>query len=291
MPPQDPASDFKDLSEQQLKFASWYVYHKILLSKIFIGFLILLNVIFWGYGLYGLTNYYLIDGPRFNQAMRELGRFPNFSAINAKTEPQSLGVGITEVLSAGKGKYDLAAKVSNSNPVWYAEFDYDFVADGKALPTRHGFILPGEEKFLINLGVESTSRVRQASLELSNLHWQRIDPHVIPDYSAWKGERFNFVFEDVKFLPAVIRDTITVSRVTFNAKNLTAYGFWDVGFYIFLYRGSSLAGINYITLEEFLSGQTRPVEVSWFEPLPSVTQVKVVPEVNIFDSKVYMPVE
>jgi len=285
---EDPSADF---SEGQLKFASWYVSHKLLLKKIFIGFLIGLNVIFWGYGLYGLVIHYFIEGPRLDQALRELGRSPDLAAIRALIEPQSLEIGTVSILSGGKGKYDLSAKVSNQNPAWRTEFDYNFVADGKALPVRHGFILPNEEKLLINLGAESTARIRSASIEISNLRWSRVDAHEISDYEAWSSERLNFVFENVKFSPAVITDGITVSRVTFNARNLTAYSFWDVGFYIFLYRGSSLVTINYITLEEFISGQTRQVEVSWFESLPTVTQVKVVPEVNIFDPKVYMPVD
>jgi len=288
MPYEDPSADF---SAGQLKFASWYVSHKLLLKKILIGFLIGLNVIFWGYGLYGLVIHYFVEGPALDQALRELSRSADLAAIRAKIEPQSLEIGTVSILSGGKGKYDLSAKVSNPNPAWRVEFDYSFVADGEAQKTKQGFILPGDEKFLINLGVESTARIRSANLEISNLRWQRVDAHEISDYETWSGERLNFAFENVKFSPAVITDSLTVSRVTFNAKNLSAYSFWDVGFYIFLYRGSSVATINYITLEEFISGQTRQVEVSWFEPLSAITQVKVVPEVNIFDPKVYMPVE
>lgn len=288
MPYDNPSADF---SEGQLKLASWYVSHKLLLKKILIGFLIFLNVIFWGYGLYGLVNHYFIEGPELNQALRELTRSVDLAAIRARVAPESLEIGTTNVLSAGKGRYDLSAKVSNPNPAWRAEFDYSFVADGKVEDARHGFILPNEEKDLINLGVESTARIRNASIEINNLIWQRINAHEISNYEIWRDERLNFIFENVKFTPSVISDKITISRVTFNAKNLTAFSFWDVGFYIFLYRGSSVAGINYVTLEEFVSGQTRPVEVSWFEPLPAVTQVKVVPDVDIFDSRVYMPVD
>ncbi len=288
MPYENPSADF---SEGRLKFASWYVSHKLLLKKIFIGFLIGLNVIFWGYGLYGLVNHYFIEGPALDQALRELSRSADLAAIRARIEPQSFEIGTVSVLSGGKGKYDLSVKVSNPNPAWRAEFDYYFVADGQVQKTKQGFLLPNDEKFLINLGVESTARIRNANLEISNLRWQRVDAHEISDYETWSRERLNFVFENVKFSPAVITDSLTVSRVTFNAKNLSAYSFWDVGFYIFLYRGSSVATINYITLEEFISGQTRQVEVSWFEPLSAITQVKVVPEVNIFDPKIYMPVE
>lgn len=289
MPPQDPPSNFEKFSEQELKAASWYVSHKLLLKKILIGFLIAVSAGLLGYGLYGLVNYYFIEGPAFEANINAL--IGSGGGTPASSEPQSAQIGSATILSPGQGKYDLVAKINNPNQDWRLEFDYHFVLDGKVLATKSGFILPGEEKFLIDLGVEAASKPRSAEAEIDNLRWQRIDLHEIPDYAAWRDERLNFVFEDVKFSPAVVSGKITTSRASFTAKNMSAYGFWDVGFYILLYRGSSLAGITYVTLQEFASGQTRQVEVSWFEPLSSVTQVKIIPEVNIFDPQVYIPVK
>ncbi len=290
MAPQDPSSNFENLSEQQLKAARWYVSHKLLLKKTLIGALIAFSAGFLGYGLYGLINYYFIEGPAFNRALREFSQPIDFESLRSKLQPQGLEVGAVSILSRGKEKYDLAAEIYNPNPNWRVEFSYTFVVDGQELDPQKGFLLPGEEKFLLKLSFESKVKPRRGEVEIKDLNWQRIDVKKIPDYSAWQNERLNFVFEDVKFSPAVIRDTIAISRASFNAKNMTAYGFWNVGLYIVLYRGSSIAGITYVTLQEFISGQTRPVEVSWFESLPSITQVKVIPEVNLFDERVYMPV-
>ncbi len=279
-----------DFTESQLKVASWYVSHKILLKKIFIGFLIFLCAIFWGFGLYGLINYYFIEGPSFNLAIRELSRGTDYSIINQKIQPKGLDIGTTTIFSSGKGRYDFVGKIFNSSADWRAEFTYDFLVDGVARAGKSGFILPGEEKYIFELGVEAPAKPRSATLEIKEIKWQRIDAHEISDYAAWQDERLNFPVADVKFTPAAVGENIPISRASFTARNATAFSFWDVGFAIFLYRGSSVASVNYVTLEEFRSGQTRPVEVSWFETLPSITQVKVVPEVNIFDPKVFMPV-
>ena len=288
MPIQDPPTDF---TEGQLQFAGWYVYHKILLKKILTGFLILLCVIFWGYGLYGFVNYYLIEGPAFNAAINNLSQAIDYSAINAAIQPKSLVLGTTTVFSSGAGRYDFAAEITNQNSGWRAEFTYDFLVDGVARPEKKNFILPGDQKYLFDLGVNETNKPRQVLLEVKSLAWHRIDPHDIPDYASWRDTRLNFVVQNVKFSPAAVQGTIPISRASFDVTDNSAFSFWDVGFEIFLYRGSSLAAVNYITLEEFRSGQNRPVEVSWFEPLSSITQVKVVPEVDIFDPDVFMPVE
>ena len=285
---QDQPTDF---TEGQLKVASWYVSHKILLKKIFIGFLISLCAIFWGIGLYGLINYYFIEGPAFNLAMRELSRGVDYSAINSAIQPKGIEIGTTTIFSSGKGRYDFSGKIFNSALNWRAEFTYNFLVDGVARPEKSGFILPGEEKYVFDLGVSAPTKPRQAVLEIKNLKWQRIDAHEISDYAAWQDDRLNFLITDVKFTPAAVAESIPISRASFTVRNATAFSFWDVGFEIFLYRGSSIASINYVTLEEFRSGQNRLVEVSWFETLPSITQVKVVPEVNIFDPKVFMPVD
>jgi hypothetical protein len=288
MPIQDPPTDF---TEGQLQFAGWYVYHKILLKKILIGFLILLSVIFWGYGLYGLVNYYFIEGPAFNAAINSLTKSINYSTINTAIQPKNLLFGTTTIFSSGAGRYDFAAQVSNQNSNWRAEFTYDFLVDGVARPERNSFILPGDQKYLFDLGVDEANKPHQVLLEVKNLAWRRINPHDIPDYAAWRDARLNFVVQNVKFSPAAIQGAISISRASFDVTNNSAFSFWDVGFAIFLYRGSSIAAVNYITLEEFRSGQNRPVEVSWFEPLSSITQVKVVPEVDIFNPSVFMPVE
>jgi hypothetical protein len=288
---QSSSPDFTKLSDSQLQVASWYVTNKPLLKKILIGVLIFIDVLSWGYVFYGLANYYFIEEPRFSAATLELTNFNNYTAIKEKSAPRNLSIGATSIFPINGGRYDLVANIKNDNPKWYIEFDYNFIVDGEPLPVKSGFILPGEEKYLLNLGQEFKTKPRQARVEISNFKWRKINAHEIPDYDRWRDEHLNIALEEVKFLPAIIRDKLIISRASFIAKNLTAYSFWDAGLYILLYRGSALASVNYISLNEFISGQKRSVQVSWFEPLSSVTQVKVIPEINIFDKKAYMPVE
>ncbi len=291
MPTQDPSSDLTQFTEKQLKIAYWYVSHKLLLKKILIAFLLFLCIIFWGYGIYGLINYFLIDQVRFNQTLKEVSsELVNYPAFRLKNQPKNFAILSSNVLPSGKDRYDFLAKILNPNLNWWAEFEYKFIFDGEETSLRKGFILPNEEKFLFELAVESKSKPRQATFEIQNIKWSRLDGHKIPDYAAWSKERLNFEITEVKFSPSVVKDGSPISKVTFTATNKTAYNFWNVGFYILLYRGTSVSGVNHITLEQFLSGEKRTVEVSWFEIVPTVTRVQVLPEVNIFDSAIYMPV-
>ena len=192
-----------------------------------IGFLIALDVIFWSYVLYGLINHYFIEQPRFNLATQQLTSFNDYTNIRTNSAPENLEAGTASVFTIGNGRYDLAANIRNKNSRWYIEFDYNFVADGESLPVKQGFVLPNEEKYLLNLGTEFDKKPRRVSLEISNLKWHKIDAHEISDYDMWKNARLNLAFEEVKFSPAVIRGNLTISRASFVAKNLTAYNFWD----------------------------------------------------------------
>jgi hypothetical protein len=291
MSPFNPSPDPTEFTEKQLKLAYWYVSHKVLLKKILIASLITLSAVFWIYGIYGLINYFFIEQVQFDRMLKEISHnLINYSGFRAENQPQDFKIISSSVLPSGKDKYDLTAKVSNPNPNWRAEFEYKFIFDGEETVSQKGFILPGEEKFLLGLAVESKKKPQQVNLDLQNIKWQRLDPHQISDYASWSKERLNFEITEIKFLPAVIKDKVSISKVTFSAANRTAYNFWSVGFYILLYRGTSLAGVNYITLEQFISGMKRDVEVSWVETMPTITRVQILPEVNIFDPAVYMPV-
>ena len=87
-----------------------------------------------------------------------------------------------------------------------------------------------------------------------------------------------------------IRGELPVSTLNFKITNGSAYSYWQVGVYMVLLGPGNVAGANYIALDQFLSGQTREIEMRWYEVLSSVNKVEILPEINVLDSGVYMPV-
>jgi hypothetical protein len=296
-------ADFQDLSEKELKFGYWFLTHKLLLRKILIIFLIVFSVGFFAYAIYGLVIELVVYGQSFNSAMQSLPQnLVNFSGYKAKNQAKDLQVSSITVIAGAGERYDFVAKVKNPNPNWTVEsFDYQFITGidevdfnkDKNAPNpdrvKRSFILPGEEKYLVDLSVESKRRIGQARLDITNLKWRRVT-----DFATTQKEKFRFEISDVQFIPATateISGKLPISQVTFNAANKSAYGFWNVGFYIILFKGSAMGGANYLSIDQFLSGQTRALTVNWFESLPNITQVQVVPEVNILDKNIYMEVK
>lgn len=276
-----------DISERQLGFAYWFVTHKILLKKIGTGILMAVSSLFLLYGLYGFADYFFITGPAERRLIAQLPKnLVNFNSIHQEAAG-SLRILNTYLISSG-GKYDLAAKIVNPNEKWRADFDYQFIVDGLPTAVKNGFILPGEEKYVFNLAFDAAKGARNVSFNINEIRWQKIDPHQIPDYSAWKKVRFNFTVSDIVFDGAVRSDSKVFSQAKFKVKNSSAFDFWQVNFNVVLYRGSVVAGINTASIGQFYANSEKDLVATWYESIPGVTRTEVYPEADIFDNESYI---
>jgi hypothetical protein len=139
---------------------------------------------------------------------------------------------------------------------------------------------------------------------VDGLRWHRVDPSEVGgDYTAWLERRNQFRANDVTFVsdagpvPSAVTSgttrTVTgargFSRTSFTFENPTAYGFWKVRLYVVLKRASSRVAATSIDIEPVRAGESRPVNIDWFERLPSVTETEIVPVVNFLDRDAYLP--
>lgn len=273
-----------NLSQQQFEAGSWYVEHKLQLKAALTVFLVVWCVAFGGYAIWGMVKLFLIEYPGYRQMQREAGvNFVNFAALeNAKP----IDVRSVQVFAAGAGKADAVAIIRNPNTRFAARFTYQFLGEGATPPELEGFILPGDEKPLLSLGIQTQTSFRSARLEIRDVQWERIDAHEISDWAAYRSTHLALSGEEIVFTPAQTQGQN--SRVSFTAKNASAYSYWNVRFIVLLYRGQSIAAVNAIELSNLRSGESRPASVTWFENVPSVTKTEIRPEVNILDEAAFM---
>jgi hypothetical protein len=214
--------------------------------------------------------------------------------LNAYTQAnaaQDLEVGDGRVISIGNNRYDFYTTIQNLNDDWWAEFTYSFLMDDGATDSRTGFILPSAEKPIAELAIESLSPIQSVSLVIEDVRWHRVDHHAVPDYPTWANDRIHFVVSTSSFEKETRFDGQTFGRTSFTIENDTAYSYYDVGVFVLLLRGSSVVGVNRTTLTSLESGVESMVTVNWFGTLPSVSEVQIIPELNIFDLEVYKPLQ
>jgi len=269
------------LSDKELEAGIWYVVHRRLLRRIGIIAFIVFDCLLVAFVLWrvGRDLWALPDRPRQAQEL------VNSGVRQENERPQDLVLGGVESLQRGE-VVDVITHVRNPNANWYVHFSYTIGIGDKVTEVSDGFLLPGEERIF-----HSTVRGGRGSLvfTIGAPSWKRIDLHEIPDLAAWQSTRLNFQVKNATFLPSVVETTKgTIARATVILKNNTAYSYVEPKFLVLLYRSGRLAGIAEVVIENFKTGETRTSEVSWFDSIGAVSNVEVVPVIDILDPTVYL---
>jgi hypothetical protein len=277
----------------ELSFASFWVRNRPALIRAGYGVLIAVNVAFWGYVIWGILDAYAISYPRESRITQEIAQDQLALEALQKDQPQNVRAGNVMVFQTTEKRYDMAVDMENSNAQWWAEFNYRFNFSGEQTPLRSGFILPGSKTTLTELGFKPKGTGgATAQLAVENVRWHRVDPSQVgTTYKDFELKRMNVAFEDVEFQSGLVIGTQKIGRTSFDLVNRGSYGYWSMDVAVKLYRGGSVIAVNRITLTRIVPGETRHVELDWFENLPSVTRTEIIPIVNLLDEGVYLPTE
>lgn len=253
-------------------------------------FLIVLSVVLYGYSLFRLIMILVIQDQQYRQDLNYLSTQQiDYSYFHQVNQPRDLEIASFDVAGGREGRYDFIFNIINPNANFFgAQVTFQLISGGEILAEKTGFILPGEEKYFGFFGQE-TQDTANAMIKIAKVNWQRV--HNFKDYSA---EHLKFNITDIEFKPAEdlkIRGELPVSTLNFKITNNSAYSYWHVGIFMALLSVDRVVGGSFIALDQFQSGQTRNVEMRWYDSLPSVTDYKILPEVNILDAAGYMPVK
>lgn len=276
------------LSDRELEISYWYVSHKLLLKKLLTIALFLFDAVFIGWGTWGFIDHYILKKDYFVSLSSLIAENRvNYLLFHKRNPLIPLEVESVQVVGGSFGNYDLLAKVYNRNSDWYAKrVVYQFQVSGLETDEKETFFLPGEEKYLLDLGIESDQKITNANIIIKDIDWRRLISMGIKDFNTYYSERFNFVIDDVEFIPAKklgIGSKVPVSRVIFNATNRSAYNYWEVGYVILISRMDKILSTSYILDELVDSGETRELTATFFEKLPVNIDVTIIPEVDILN--------
>lgn len=273
------------------KRSLWWVEHRARLRKLAVIFLAAFDAVLLLFVIWTFLDAFVLSVDREDRAVAEMAvlRQADLRAFSLAHAARPLEAKLVQVIATGDKQYDFYTTLVNPNEDWYAEFWYVFVTGETTTSEQKGFILPGEGKPIISLGLDAESRPISAKLDLRNVVWRRVDTHEIPDYAAWQSDRFQFDITNISFSRDLQIDSKEIGQIHFTATNRTAFGFWEPVFTVRLLRGGAVVGVTQTTLEQFEAGETRDAAINWFGTIPAVTKIEVIPEVNIFDVDAYMP--
>ncbi|MFA5155292.1 MAG: hypothetical protein WC453_02560 [Patescibacteria group bacterium] len=273
--------DLSGVSLREMNFGLWLSENRQKFLKIFTVLLILLCVFFFVLSSYNLFIYFMSDDPNA-QISAAVPTSPRQLTDDLRIAPLQVFV--------NGDKADLAVKIANPNDKFMATFKYCFTAAGNDLACGQEFILPAAEKYILALGQSAISSQNGANFSVSDIFWQRINAHQIPDWNAFFTERLNFSIGETAFSAGTknqLSDKISLNHLSFAIQNQTAYSYYEVPLNILLFSGSELVGVNRYVLENFSAGARREVRMSWAGDLAGVNMTEIVPDLNIMDNQVY----
>ncbi len=277
--------DFK----KQYKWSRWWVTHRDALRRLGIVLFIVFDsllLLFVGWTFFDAFALSYEEEQRSVAEMVAYGQ-SDLHAYSVVSAARDLLVEDTRIFSIGSGRYDFYTTITNQNQNWWATFDYRFVTDSGEPESYQGFILPGEEKPIVQLAFDSEDPITDAQLVVENLKWIRLDKHDIKDYESWYANRMDVEISGQAFTKEEGFDGKIVGRSSFSAKNNTGFSYYDPKFYILLKRGSAVVGVNRTTISSFDASKTVDIDVNWFGVLPSSNKVEIIPEIHLLDPSAY----
>ena len=274
-------------SEKELRMSSWWVEHRERIRTMALVVFGIIDAIFIIRGLWGITDWLLISGAKESRNVRLIAssayaQAPQISPV------QEIKTDSPLVFTGTSNHYDIVNAVTNPNDWYLVTFQYQFdLGNGNFTPLHNGFIMPGETKRIVELGVKSDASLGSVQMKILKRSFQHIDRHSISDVSAFEAAHLNMPALDSKFIAATPGATLPTSETTFTLVNQTAFSYYDVPFNVFVYRGDALIGASRVVFNTFKAGDKKPVDLFWYQTLNNVTRIEAVPDLNIFDPNVY----
>jgi hypothetical protein len=283
---------YSGFSSGDLQKANWWVRHKAAIYFWSRTILIVSNTLVWGYVLWGVVDAYAISYPRESRITLDIANNQTILNRIEQDRPGNIGTSQVLVFPATENRFDIMVDLENRNEQWWVEFSYHFNISGEQTPVHQGYVLPASQTTLTELGWKPKGKGgRAAQLVVENIRWHRVNPSEVENnYSEFLRKRFGAVSaEHVRFDMAAPTEGASLSRTTFEVVNKGAYGYWSVDYVIKLKRGNTVVAVNRINLLDLKPGETRPVELYWFDKIQGVSKTEIIPVINLLDPGVYLP--
>jgi len=285
--------DQEGITIKKLMLGLWFLKNRKIFLYLFYTLLIIISVItwslfFWTFGSYVITG--MNEDKKLSNEL-SIDNFGNLHNIVLSQSPQPFQYQKMDILKVDNKKYDFIIKVKNPNKKHGAEFVYYVIVNGKKYGNKKGFILPDETKYLLILGNEFVREPNNAKFFTDQISWTRINGHNFPNWEQFKNDRLKINIDNIDFTPAkatTISEKIKLNTLSFSALNNTAYNFKSINFVIILLKGSKIVGVNEYALNNFLSGKTDIVNITWIGRISKPSDIIINPEINIMDRDIYI---
>ncbi|HRY82339.1 MAG TPA: hypothetical protein P5232_01335 [Candidatus Moranbacteria bacterium] len=199
---------------------------------------------------------------------------------------QDLIIKKTGIVPSGiSGKYDFYAKISNPNAAFgNKNFDYEITfkdSIGNVVASKKGssFVLPGEEKYVVENNIDSPSEPFSGELKIATSDWVKFEDY----YERPDIQIINKNYSEIS-------GGTGFANAQGLLRNRSPFDFESIKIQVILkdLNGEVLA-LNSTEMKTVKSGEDRDFKVFWPSSFPgAVSVMEAQAEVNIFNSETFL---
>lgn len=291
--PTAPISNFRDesgVSTRGLEFGLWYIRHRKHFVIGVIIFLALVSLATLSYSIYNFSYYLIVGRGQDKQLYKDISSSANQLV---RREPAGSFVSTSDVtlLLNQSNQADLVGKVTNANPRSVLYFSYYFNVSGEQIGQDRSFVLPGDTKYVMALNQKLSSIQSGAELIITDIRYSPMPREIFPQWQEFKEDRLRLLVEDAAFIPGQdsgLSEKISLGELHFTITNQGGYSYKQLPLVIVLRLGDRIVSASRYYVENFRSGEKKSVRISWPGSWSGISQIEIIPDINILDENVYL---
>lgn len=183
----------------------------------------------------------------------------------------------------GETNYDVLVQLKNNNSEWgVSKLSYKILLKDKfdkvvGTRERNSYILPSQEKSLIEIGIETDRIVNKSEVQIEMLEVKKLTQEV----------NLNIVVEDSNYIINGSKGSVEA-----NLFNNTPFTLDRVEVGVILFDSNNeVIGLNYTNFSSFVTKTRRFIVASWPEQVfGNVDRIYIEPNVNVFQSSSFLNV-
>jgi len=273
-------------------WSEWWVAHRDRIERIGVWALAVFAVVSMSFSLWHVFTY-LFFGYAQDQQMvvNQVNTFSDYTSVQARYTATNVAVRGVDVFPSSPGRFDIVADVYNPNERWIATMNYHFSYVGGETAVATDVLLPKEARPVVAFGIEESALPQGARLVIDSVKWMSIDPHQYPNIQGFIADKEQVSLSGLQFARAGGNDGSISNRIEFDITNETIFGMWSPLFFIELLNNGTRVGLIPVTIDIFLPGETRHVDVRSLVDRLFVTDVNLIPVFNVFDVSIFISPE
>lgn len=209
------------------------------------------------------------------------------AARNVLTQGKVPTISGVTTLERGTASIDAIALLENQNSDWILTVSSGFsTTDG--FKAAQDIVIPPQSKRVVGVfGLDAS--LSGAQFQVTRVAYQRVSSRDFGDIAKYTKERLQFVFGEEQYISS--SGDQNFDKLQVSVTNNSPYNFYDVGVQAIMYSDSQILGFEQVSLSNFISGQTRTLDIHSLPRGIAPSRVEFIPVVNIFDAKTFLKVE